>query len=294
MLKSVSLAHEARARFVSETRGTRCEKDIKIALSLGPFGASLSPPEDFGGVYPPPYGPTSSPDNGQNTNSFPSNEEGRILEEGSIKALTSFHLSRLLIFFNHGEQALLWGSKVDFIAFETIPVLREIKAIRRAMYSLYNNENLQVPMLEMKRKPWWITASFPYGRYPQTGSSIRDVIKAQLEDVEGEESPDGIGINCTQLDVIPNILDQMELGVSGLGVKSTWLVLYPNGGDMYLDSETGKWTTDRNREVKGEAWANGIARIVNRGMDSKWAGVIVGGCCRTGPEEIEALSKGIE
>jgi homocysteine S-methyltransferase len=184
----------------------------------------------------------------------------------------------------------LWGSKIDFIAFETIPALREIKAIRRAIHSLYNNENLQVPMLEMKRKSWWITVSFPNGRYPQNGSSIRDVIKALLEDVEGEESPDGIGINCTQLDVIPDILDQMELEVAGLGVKRPWLVLYPNGGDMYLDLETGKWTTDRNSEVKGDAWAHGVARIIERGRHSKWAGVIVGGCCRTGPEEIEALS----
>ncbi|KAG1739800.1 Homocysteine S-methyltransferase [Suillus occidentalis] len=133
---------------ISSARNTLISvpEDIRIALSLGPFGAVLAPMQDFGGIYPLPYGPRAYSDSEENYD---------IPSAMILRALTRFHEDRLRVFTSDDET---WN-KIDFIAFETAPLVREVEAIRRAM----NN------MKEITRpKPWWITATFPNGKYPET------------------------------------------------------------------------------------------------------------------------------
>src|SRR5882757_4956229 len=132
MLKSVNLADEARARFVAERTGS-LRRDVKIGLSLGPFGAILSPARESDGFYPPPYGPKSYSTSHTNINTFSIDELK--LEEDSIQALTSFHLQRLQVF---SRDANTWA-KLDCIAFEVVPLLREIIATKRAVLGLYSD-----------------------------------------------------------------------------------------------------------------------------------------------------------
>jgi homocysteine S-methyltransferase len=70
MLESVRLADLARTRFIEEQGGILTSSDIIIALSLGPYGASLFPAQEFEGFYPPPYGPKAYSASEMNCNSF--------------------------------------------------------------------------------------------------------------------------------------------------------------------------------------------------------------------------------
>ncbi|KAJ7762510.1 Homocysteine S-methyltransferase [Mycena metata] len=135
MSKCVQLAAEARSRFNDERAnssvpdqpdGELDEHAIKIALSLGPFGAGLSPAQEFDGYYPPPFGPRGYTHGGDNRNAFSKDDQGRKGEEEATAALAQFHLERLRVF---ADDKAAWDA-LDFIAFETVPVVREIRAAR--------------------------------------------------------------------------------------------------------------------------------------------------------------------
>ncbi|KAF8756958.1 Homocysteine S-methyltransferase [Rhizoctonia solani] len=53
--KAIALAVRAREIYMNITSPDTLKP--QIALSLGPFGATLSPAAEFSGIYPPPYGP---------------------------------------------------------------------------------------------------------------------------------------------------------------------------------------------------------------------------------------------
>ena len=93
MRKAVRLAQAAKARFLLEHPFVQGD-EIKIALSLGPFGSTRSTHE-FDGIYPPPYGPAASePASDADINYFVRDED----EEAAIEALKQFHLERLRVF----------------------------------------------------------------------------------------------------------------------------------------------------------------------------------------------------
>ncbi|CAL1705869.1 unnamed protein product [Somion occarium] len=280
MRKSVQLAVAAKALYLADRKDV-LPHQVKIALSLGPFGATLSPAQEFGGYYPPPYGPGGSKDKG--TNALNDDVE----EERAIEALKEFHLERLRVF-KEDEEA--WNA-IDFIAFETVPLTREIRAIRRAVATLQSED-------PMWSKPYWISAVFPEGRFPEkddTGQhvEIAKVVKALLEHDKDQIAayPDGIGINCTSVE----FLFPLVQGISKEIIQPTreqverrpWLVLYPNGGDVY-EPTTKSWIPQRNEK----SWSDSFGGVVHEVVDAEiWPGIIVGGCCKTRPHDIYELSK---
>lgn len=268
MIKSVKLADQARNQFLIERKDLTRE-DIRIALSIGPFGASLFPAQEFDGYYPPPYGPRAFSEGGDNLNAFRRDSGGA----ESIDALAQFHSERLSIFTNDRET---WDT-IDCIAFETVPLTREVLAIRRA-----------VGMLRAAIKPWWISLVFTNGVFPETeepGGRHLTVIEAAHAVVAGDNPPSAIGVNCTQADIFPALLAEMRAAIDDKKRRELWLVLYPNGGDVY-DSINRTW----KGSAKGGDWGKELAKIV-QDVRGDWGGVLVGGCCRTGPEEIQQLSK---
>ncbi|KAJ6594593.1 Homocysteine S-methyltransferase [Mycena capillaripes] len=303
MSKCVRLAAEARLRFYAEAEhrglGSTSEgPDVKIALSLGPFGAGLAPAQEFDGYYPPPFGPRGYTHGGGNCNAFTKDEEGRRKEEEATAALAQFHFERLCVF---ADDEAAWDA-FDFIAFETVPLVREIRAIRMAMAALERKS--------IQSKPWWISFVFPSGKFPETCTgeadinvSVRSVVSAALHDpAPGPDLlpvPSAIGINCTDIDVIPGILADMEDAVVEFrGPENRpWLVLYPNGGDVY-DPISKKWVVKATST--GDPWVDRLGNIVAKiQADSErasraWSGVVAGGCCRTGPEDIGLLNKIIQ
>jgi len=285
MREAVNLAHRA-------VVGT-----AKVALSLGPFGASLSPAQEFDGCYPPPFGPQKYSKGAREVNLYKAEDQD--LELASIEALADFHLKRLRVFADDEE---IW-TKIDIVSFETVPLVREVVAIRLAMHRLYSQK--PIPPAQ---KPWWISTVWPNGQSPQKPSEgdqaattpsdvFRAVFSQKMYPSANSEnnlaSPSAVGINCTALADVVSIAGQFTEALRmcedpGLP-ENPWLVMYPNGGDVY-DIETQKWiaTESNSKESWAQQMNNLIGSITGKNPDL-WGGIIVGGCCRTGAKDIESL-----
>lgn len=134
MQKSVKLADDARKAYLAEEGGGPT-KGVFVALSLGPFGSAVKPPQDFDGLYPPPFGPEGPHSDSKgaegpgNTRLFFSDAGVVVEEKKAIEALAGFHLWRLRAVASNPE---IWNC-IDYVAFETIPHFRELRAIKVAM-----------------------------------------------------------------------------------------------------------------------------------------------------------------
>jgi len=256
---------------------------------LGPFGASLKPTQEFGGFYPPPYGPREYSADGPNTN-FIGDEKA---EKEAIEALTAYHSERLLLFAQDSE---IW-SYIDMIAFETVPLAREAIAIRQTVAHL-EEKNIDID----KRKQWWISFVFPKGQCPQmmdmAGTKLtipcltQAVLSSPLCGGSSLPIPHGFGINCTDVGYLPRIIDEMKGACEQIRKKiRPFLVLYPNGGGEF-NEDLGVWKEGVSEKVKNE-WEIALADLVDSILSSpdvQWSGVIAGGCCRCDAEQISRLS----
>ena len=287
MRKAVHLAHEARSRYLDEDP-VQVSRNIRVILAVGPFGATLTPTQEFDAFYPPPYGPQafdSSLPNCELVNSFARPED----ETEAVEALAQFHAERLRIFTTDQET---WNL-IDGIAFETIPLRREVLAIRRAV------ETLRQESQSSAFKPWWISTLYPEGSFPEKRSdgihvSSAEIVEATLDGTPPR--PDGIGVNCTGTIHLRSIIQALTENVKARSdlTEIPSLVLYPNGGDEW-DPNTKTWQQCAAGDEKAEVWASqldGLVKTIQR--DGFWREILVGGCCRAGPTEIAALVRRVK
>jgi homocysteine S-methyltransferase len=302
-----------------------------VVLALGPYGAVLSPSQEYAGIYPSPYGPAPSPDASiAPSNAYPREDHS---DEGEAEqALFAWHLARLRIY---AADMDTWR-KVEWVGFETIPLTREIRAIRRAMCHLYGEMasawgtdklgqlsdegegSESRGQREWWRKKFWITSAWPHGRHPQhlSDPAPRDsqaslVCVALLDEGARPDAylrPDGIGINCTHpahvAAIIEDFNSQMRSRLRALQSRilevQPVFVLYPDGGAVY-DTTTRTWT---DRTTHPGEWARALrahtetlraASMTRQNSEDQaetiqlWGGVIAGGCCKAGYEEIRCL-----
>ena len=304
MRSSVTLAAEARKRFTAETHVPI--DSIRIALSLAAYGGSLTFPHEFDGYYPPPYGPKAyapQPDpTDPNRNAFRADEHAQ--EAQSEEVLAAFHLERLRVYASDKDT---WHA-LDALAFETIPLAREVRAIRRAVAALEDE------LAPEERKPWWICTVQAAGEFPEErpegGGRLgtKEVLASYFDAVptstgDGRDEPvryavpDAFGINCTStMHVASAVAAASDVlartGAARVGGGQPWLVLKPNGGQKY-DLNTREWDR-RDSEVwsPGDEWARQVGDIVHAAAaKGVWGGILVGGCCKTGDGEVRALSK---
>ncbi|KIS70622.1 uncharacterized protein UMAG_01787 [Mycosarcoma maydis] len=140
--------------------------------------------------------------------------------------------------------------------------------------------------------------------------------------VQGQDSLwpiSGIGINCTKPYLLPKLVERMSASLvtlnlpaseggmdlesrrGALGLPKPLLFLYPDGGLVY-DAVRKIWLTPSNAGDLGHgdnsaaSWASNLmklAKSITAGSDAKlpdvWRGVFVGGCCKSGTDEIRAL-----
>lgn len=309
MHKAIDLALQAQKQYT----GPSGSKVPKIALSLGPYGATLSPAAEFSGIYPPPYGPSQP----GTLFAFDSTSGIAQKEQEAEDALVEFHLNRLRVF---ASSKATWDA-IDIIAFETVPLLREARAIRRAMSLLASsNASLRIP-------PWWISFNFPNGLLPEKAAdgsdySARDAFRACFErsgDSLSSAVPSAFGINCTQVKYVAQCLSEAskalqelganwgsqdqrlassEHGLRSQGNSGPALVIYPNGGRVY-DPSTMTWLppADVPAELKelseSQLWARNLVEAVLQGVppEANWGGLVIGGCCKTEPEHLTALKE---
>ncbi|MBQ5152423.1 homocysteine S-methyltransferase [Macrococcoides caseolyticum] len=187
-----------------------------VAGSLGPYGAMLGNGSEYTGDY-------------------------KETEADYIK----YHKERLDI---------LLEASVNVFAFETIPNIEEIKAVKTLLRDY--------PSIEA-----WISVTLKDSNHLSDGTPIEEVIRV----VNVIDNVVAFGVNCTSVNVIDGAADKL------ISLSDKPLILYPNGGRKY-DAVKKIWI-DQHDESFVEAAVKWKAKGVK----------IIGGCCQVGPEEISEL-----
>ncbi|KAE8415213.1 Homocysteine S-methyltransferase [Aspergillus pseudocaelatus] len=283
-------AHYMRSAIpLARRAGSSSGRTVKVALSLGPYGATMSPVgAEYTGLYPE--------------------------EMNSESKLREWHARRLCVFV---DETGSWDN-FEYIAFETVRRADEVRAIRGAMSDvladMYQGQGPDAEKNQWamgKKKPWWICGVFPEEEVDE--EDVRAWVCAAVGTQEGETGvylprPWGIGVNCTRIGNVGRIISIMQdelRNLDELGTKGyvdewdsvtgrPWLVLYPDGtnGEKY-DPVTKTWVaTDTGKETR--PWDEIYWDVVQGLPKGAWEGVVMGGCCRAGPEQIATLRRRID
>ncbi|GAA5898776.1 uncharacterized protein JCM6883_003422 [Sporobolomyces salmoneus] len=289
------------------------------SLSLGPFGASLQPGQEYAGLYPPPFGPTPS----ISPSRFASGQEAfdsiplplEIFHTSSSDEaspedyLSAWHLLRLRNFSKSPQ-----FKDLSVLSFETVPNLYEARAIRRAMTQFRRETGSTIP--------FYISFVFPlvgtdtseervklpdqeYKHLESLEEQAPFVIQAtfgQPKDVDTPLVPaDAIGFNCTSplhCKSVTSILTSSYRSFISSQPSTTFsssapfFVLYPDGGAVY-SVETRTWSHPLG--LTDEKWANLVADAMEIAREGGvWGGVVGGGCCKSGVGAIGALRREVE
>lgn len=157
--------------------------------------------------------------------------------------------------FHRRRLALLAGSGADLLAFETIPCLREARVLGRLLE-------------EFPQVTAWLCFSCQDGARNCEGEDI-DECAAALEEFPQIAA---VGVNCTPPELLNSLLRRMR------GRTDKPLIAYPNSGEHY-DATRKIWqgqAAHRSFADASRAWYEAGARLI-------------GGCCRTTPEDIRAI-----
>jgi len=288
----------------------------QVALSLGPYGSALQPGQEYTGAYPPPFGPAASAAPDARPASSAEALAAVPLPLDAVRGagvtddeahLAAWHLQRLV----HFSESSAADAQVGLVAFETVPSLAEVRAIRRAthVFSTLHPDRPQPPFyisLVLPRATADGAAAdvrFPDAALAHLGSldaQLAVVVDALLAPAEGLARPAGLGFNCTSPLAARGVVRALGEAVaarpsspspSPTGDKP-WLVLYPDGGAVY-DVRSRTWSHPAG--LTDASWAALVADAVGDALGcGAWEGVVAGGCCKAGPGAIRALRDEVE
>ena len=151
---------------------------------------------------------------------------------------------------------VLDNSSADFFACETIPSKQEAIVLNEILLNT--------------KKSAWISFSCKDEAHICDGSDLAEVAKL----FTANNNVFAIGINCTAPAYITPLIKKLK---EVCGDKK--IVVYPNSGEVY-DAGTKKWSAFDN-SVSSQFL---IRQWHEAGAD------IIGGCCRTGPEQTKIIS----
>jgi homocysteine S-methyltransferase len=163
-----------------------------------------------------------------------------------------------LMDFHKERLALIQQTDADIIAFETIPCIEEAIAIKNLL-------------ADQPNKKAWVSFSCKDEKYLCSGELFEDAVKVLNESKEII----GIGVNCTPPQYIESLIKIAQ------PITDKIIMVYPNKGETYnpvkkvwepLSGCTNHFITD------AKLWLTAGAKAI-------------GGCCRTGPLEIQQLEK---
>ena len=164
-------------------------------------------------------------------------------------------IEKLMEFHKH-RLDLLARSNADILAFETIPCLEEAFAIKELL----------------KRYPQsqaWVSFSCKDEAHLCSGALFSEAVELL------KDSPNiiGVGVNCTAPHYIEALI---KIAVA---ITHQYIIVYPNKGETY-NSNTKTWEPTDNCHLS----------FVDNAQIWKAAGAkVIGGCCRTNPEDILQL-----
>lgn len=164
----------------------------------------------------------------------------------------------------HGERfALFAGTEADLIACETIPSGLEVEVLVELFEATPGAQG-------------WISLQCRDPKHLADGSPLVDVVAR----CEAAERVIGVGVNCVAPALVPLLLQTMR------EVSSKPRVVYPNSGEQY-DAVDKRWRPAVTGETDARAahWVESAPGWVGAGAN------VVGGCCRTGPDDIRRLRR---
>ncbi|CAD6210225.1 unnamed protein product [Miscanthus lutarioriparius] len=171
--------------------------------------------------------------------------------EYSREKLKDFHRRRLQVLASAGP---------DLIAFEAIPNKMEAQAL----VELLEEENVQVPS--------WFCFSSVDGKNLCSGESFADCLKI----LNASKKVAVVGVNCTPPQFIEGIISQFRKQTKKA------IAVYPNSGEVW-DGRAKRWLPV---ECLGHKSFDALAKRWQEAGAS-----LIGGCCRTTPSTIRAVSK---
>ncbi|KAM7280202.1 hypothetical protein ACFE04_007336 [Oxalis oulophora] len=172
-------------------------------------------------------------------------------EDVTIETLKDFHRRRVQILANSGA---------DLIAFETIPNQLETEACAK----LLEEEGINIPA--------WFSFSCLDGCSVASGESILKCTSI----ADSCNQVVAVGINCTS----PRFIERLIRSIKKATSKP--VVVYPNSGETY-DAKIKQW-------VKSDGTSDyDFVSYVGKWEES--GASLFGGCCRTTPNTIRAISK---
>ncbi len=180
---------------------------------------------------------------------------GAMLADGSEYRGHYALSNRALRDFHRPRLRVLAESGADLLACETLPCLREALILAQLLD-------------EFPTMSAWISFSCRDGGRNCEGDDVGACAAA----LQPFPQIAAIGVNCTRPEYLGSLLRQMRRGTDKP------LIAYPNSGERY-DAAAKAWVgsaDDRPFADRARAWFEAGARII-------------GGCCRTTPQDIEAV-----
>ncbi|PSR84938.1 Homocysteine S-methyltransferase [Actinidia chinensis var. chinensis] len=171
----------------------------------------------------------------------------------------SVGLAKLKDFHRRRLQVLVEASP-DLLAFETIPNKLEAQAC----VELLEEENVQIPS--------WICFSSVDGENAPSGESFKEC----LDLINSSNKVSSVGINCAPPHFIQGLVQKFK------ELTEKIIVVYPNSGEVW-DGRAKRWQPskcfdDDKFKLFATRWRDAGAKLI-------------GGCCRTTPNTVRAISK---
>lgn len=180
---------------------------------------------------------------------------GAYLADGS-EYRGDYHLSKKdYIEFHRERLEMLIEAGADLMAFETFPSCEEAAAVSELMD-------------EYKDINYWIAFTIRDHVHTNHGDVLADCIRM----LSGKKNISGAGINCSRPEFVAPAIELLERDIN--------IIVYPNSGEHFY-TDCSCWRDDHDTadySMLAQEWfLKGVK--------------IIGGCCRTGPDDIRKISE---
>ena len=165
-----------------------------------------------------------------------------------------------LVDFHRRRWEILCTGGADLLACETIPSAGEARSLARL---LADTPNIYA----------WFSFSCRDGEHISDGTPIADCVR----ELASSSRVAAVGVNCTAPVYISSLVENIR------AVTDTPIVVYPNSGEGW-DAESKSWTGPADAvafAAAGRGWRDAGAQLL-------------GGCCRTRPEDIRRLREALQ